>query len=308
MKSLLKTLFNFFLIILSVGAIYHYRDNWINLIIPPKPCSKPLTYSIGTFDTRFGITKEEFKKDIQEAGNVWGKQEGKQLFEYSDTGTLKINLTYDYRQKATDQMKEVGVGINYDRETYNVLKTKFDSETSLYNTQREVLNQEIADYASKKTEYERQVNYWNSQGGAPQEEYQTLQEQRASLNNQVSTINKETTDLNLLGKELNATADSLNTVAKKLNIKVSDYNTIGSSTGEEFSEGEYIRDGEGVRINVYQFDTNKKLVRLLEHELGHALGFNHVEDPRAIMYRLNTSTNQLPTSADIAELKRVCAN
>jgi len=306
MKSLLKTFFKLFVIVFSIAVIYHYHKNWINFIIPPKPCSEPITYSIDTFDARFGVTKEEFKKDIQKAESIWEKQTGKQLFEYSDTGILKINLTYDYRQKATDQMKEVGVGIDYDRGIYNELKAKYNLETLSFNTQKKLLDQKISDYTAQKTEYEKQVSYWNSQGGAPKAEYQALQEQKNYLNNQVLILNKDTENLNLLNKELSVTTDSLNAVAKKLNIKVEDYNTIGSTTGEEFSEGEYISDKDGTRINVYQFDNNDKLVRLLEHELGHALGLNHVENSESIMYRLNSSKNKILTKSDIVELKRVC--
>ena len=308
MKFLFKTLFRIIFIVIAIAVIYHYRQNWIDFIYPPKPCSKPLTYSIGSFDPRFGITKEDFIKDIVKAESIWEKASGKNLFEYSDAGTLKVNLVYDYRQQATDQLKKVGVSITSDKSVYDSLKIKYDSEKQDYTNQKSILDQKIADYTTQKTEYEKQVAYWNSQGGAPKAEYQTLQNQKDYLNQQMLILNQDTADLNALSEELNNTTNALNAVAKKLNIKVTDYNTIGSSTGEEFKEGEYVSDKDGVRINVYQFDTNDKLVRLLEHELGHAIGLNHVEDPQAIMYRLNSSTNQTPTADDIAELKRVCTN
>jgi len=84
------------------------------------------------------------------------------------------------------------------------------------------------------------------------------------------------------------------------------YNTTNFSNGEEFEEGEYIRDASGQRINIYEFGNETDLIRVLTHELGHALGLKHVTDPGAIMYELNQSDNEALTEADIRELSSMC--
>jgi len=68
----------------------------------------------------------------------------------------------------------------------------------------------------------------------------------------------------------------------------------------------YERDADGERINIYQFESKEKLMRVLAHEFGHALGLDHVEDSQAIMYRLNNGVNQKLTEADISALSERC--
>ena len=106
--------------------------------------------------------------------------------------------------------------------------------------------------------------------------------------------------------DANKKARELNELADKMNVKVDAFNEIGESAGDEFNEGEYILDEKGSRINIYQFGNPAELRRLLEHEMGHALGLGHVDDPDAVMYRLNSSANEKLTMDDLQELRSVC--
>ena len=106
---------------------------------------------------------------------------------------------------------------------------------------------------------------------------------------------------------INALVVVLNRLIFSLNIKVKKFNTIGALLGREFEEGTYKNDDTSREINIYQFDNEKKLARILTHEFGHALGLKHLENPKAVMYRLNNGINEKLTIEDILALKKHCS-
>ncbi|MEA2715027.1 MAG: hypothetical protein QOG91_55 [Candidatus Parcubacteria bacterium] len=304
------------LVLVAVTVIYSYRAK-IELVIKPilrvfgasAPCTKPISYALGAFDPKFGLSKEQFLKDVALAAGIWGSPIDRTLFIYGDSAgsaELKINLIYDYRQKATADMRSLGLTISDDETSYDALKAKYDSLKSAYSEERKQLDLDIAAYAAAKKSYEQDAAYWNSRGGAPKKEYGELEARRQALNVEVETINGGTVAINSLTENINSAATILNHLASTLNLNVKNYNTIGASTGVEFDEGQYVRDKDGERIDIYQYENNDQLIRILAHELGHALGLPHSDDPKAIMYRLNQSTNNQPTTADINELKSAC--
>jgi chromosome segregation ATPase len=263
-------------------------------------------YSIGSFDSRFGVGVSQFKKDVAQAASVWNAALGKTILTYDAGGSLKINLIYDYREQTTLEQNKINTVISSDRATYDALKARYNALSQQYTQNKVSLQAKIDTYNQEMVLYNEQVASWNARGGAPPAEYEKLQTEKQALAAEVASLDLYRASFNQLAETLNSLVPELNHLAQILNLNVKAYNTVGTSAGEQFDEGEYVEDASGTRINVYQFNNEGQLVRVLEHELGHALGLGHVIDPKAIMYYLNEGTNEKLTASDISELKAIC--
>lgn len=309
-----KILSNIFYFVFFGAVIYGgftYKDE-IRFVVREdlwrlRPCSFTLTYSLGTFDTRFGVSRKEFLNDIDSATNLWGDQLTKRLFAYKETGgDITINLIYDKRQKVTDQLEEVSTNISSGKVEYEQIKSKYSSLLLEYNQEKTTLLSTMDAYKEKTASYNQRVAYWNQKGGAPKVEYESLANEKAALDEEASRLKGIETSLNNRLPLLNQTVKELNDTISKYNLTVKTYNQVGSTLDQEFDEGEYEQSLGVKTISIYQFDNDAKLIRVLAHEFGHALGMDHVKDSNAIMYYLNESLRQELTEDDIIALKNAC--
>lgn len=270
------------------------------------PCEFPIKYSIDDFDNRFGLSREEFLNSIEKAENIWEKAVHKNLFSYDPKGILKINLIYDDRQEITEKLTDLDFKIQSDKDYYDNLISRYENLKKDYSLEKTELQTDIVSFQNRQTEYEKSVTFWNNRGGASKQEFNRLNQELILLNEEVVELNQRQSVLNEKAKEINNLVDELNAFAKKINGKTENYNDLGRELGDEFEEGVYVENGLEKAINIYQFKDENNLVRILVHELGHALSLEHSENPSAIMYRLNAGENLELSKNDILMLKEHC--
>ena len=291
-----KTLTVLALLLALGGGYYWYQQ-------AHGPCVAPISYSIGKFDARFGVSQEDFISATKEAAAVWSKAGGKTLFTYSAQGDLPINLIYDSRQASTQQSQVLQGNIDNGKQVADSVQQQYLALKQNYQSAQNEYAVLLAAYNQELDAYNQQVSYWNEQGGAPKSEFAKLDAEKNSLNAARANLENKRLAINNAAQQINALIDQYNLVITHVNATVGE---INKNAGHEFEEGEYVSDASGKRINVYEFQSYAKLVRLLAHEFGHALGLQHNDNPESIMYYLNQKTNVKPSADDIAALKSLC--
>ncbi|HPN96470.1 MAG TPA: matrixin family metalloprotease [Candidatus Moranbacteria bacterium] len=269
-----------------------------------KPCSKPIKYSLGEIDPKFNLSQEEMLSITEKAEEVWEKPTGKNLFEYDPQADFKINIVFDERQERTNASKklESQLGkLESDRE--NVIK-EYDQLSKTYQKRLDDYNKSVSQYEERLEKYLAKVNYWNSRGGAPEDEYEDLKKEKKELDKMRNSLEAERKTINSLVGKTNTLADKENKIVENYNSNLSTYkNKYGEAS--QFDKGVY--DGE--KINIFQFNEVEDLRLTIVHELGHALGIEHLGDSTSIMYYLmgdQDMENPQLSEEDIKAVKTTC--
>lgn len=306
----LKKLFLYLLLlaIISVSGVViagKIRQGNQPAVTLEKPCRTPLKYSIGEIDPRFNITPEQLKDIISQAGEVWDKASGLNLFEYDPSAELKIKMVYDERQQETAEAGQLENDLANLEKQRSALDRQYGGLDAEYDKKLVQFNADLKKYGEDLKDYNKDVAYWNKRGGAPADEYDKLKKRQKSLNETYDALKDRESELKKL-------SSGLNSIAKKENVLINNYNSAVTTYQNKYGEAQEFEKGvydPAQGITIYQFRETADLRLTLVHELGHMLGVGHTQNPQSIMYYLMGEQNlENPTLApeDMVELKTVC--
>lgn len=278
----MKRIFFLLILIVTISAGLFYKDTAIASFTDAyyiSSCDAPIRYKIGTIDERFNVTHDEFLSTIRQSSSVWSGIVGKNLFIYDPKGSLTINLVYDKRQALTTEISSLQNQIQTQKEALNPEIAQYEKDVQNFKSRVSTLNAEIAD--------------WNSKGGAPKEVYDQLTEEQKNLQTEADR-------LNATAQRLNQSTEAFNGEISKLNGTI---DTFNSALAQKPEEGLF--DGERNEIYIYFITNQNELVHTLSHELGHALGIDHIANKTSIMYPYTTKIIE-PSQEDVDALEKVC--
>ncbi|NBV77621.1 hypothetical protein EBR66_05665 [bacterium] len=269
-------------------------------------CAGVTSYSIGTVDSRFGISTDRFAKSLAAAEAVWETPLGREVFSYAtSSGAITISLIYDQRQAKTQSLQKTSQTIDAFKTGYDAISVSFQDLASTTALRQKQLRDDFSVYKKDESDFNALVAAANSRGGATGDEYTSFLQQKQALDGRFAALKQRETALNSDIGIINTVANLLTTLAQDLNAYVARYNTTVASQGE-FEEGYYQEKNGTHMIGVYSYENETQLTRLLAHEFGHALGMEHASTSRSIMYRVNKEENLTPSPEDLTLLQRAC--
>jgi len=288
------------LITLIALAVIYYRM--------PRPCQVPLTYRIGTVDSMFGLIRPDFAGAAGKAASIWGKPYARPLFREEPGGKIEINIIYDYRQEAVDKLKKLHYAIGTTKGTYDDMKVRFENLKAEYETKNSALASDSDAYSRRLGVYNAEVAGGRQRGVVTEDFYRRLRAEAGELNSMRQNLQARQEELKKIADILNSMTVVINDIAANHNLDVVKSYDASSRLGSEYCGGDYVSKDGKQTITIYQFDDENRLVRVLAHEFGHALGLKHNDNPTAIMYRLMQSDSLSLAPDDIAALKERCSD
>ncbi len=270
----------------------------------PTPCGRPIAYRLGAVDGRFGLTNAEVLEALREAESLWGRAVGRDVFTHDPRATLTVTLVYDERQQTTQTSQRLWSSMQQAQASHAVVSRSYAEWRETYERRARSYETTYAAYQERAAAYNAQMQQWSARGGVPREMQAGLEAERNRLQALRSELETERMAIESLAGTVRSLAEKGNALAEAHNRDVMTFNSRYGAP-RQFHKGEF----DGREITVFEFHDMRDFTLLLAHELGHALGLGHVDDPTAVMHAVGGEQAVEPlrlTAADLAALQKLC--
>lgn len=276
-----------------------------------RVCSdEPVTFRIDSIDARFGVTEQQVKKVFEEGAEAWSSAAGRTLAVYEEEGAIPIRLIYDDRQKLVDSEFTFREQINNEEIRIENLETEFHRDSTKYEQRLNLYKNSVQSTQDKIDKLNEWVQQKNEVGGLQEEEVTEFDRRKRKVDHLEQQLNREDRELKSLADQLNRKIDRLNRRVKEKNKLIDQYNEMYSGN-QKITQGTFGQMENQQAISIHQFSELDELRLVLTHELGHALGLDHVNNPQSVMYHEMTVQPRVSltlTEEDMDAIHRLCGN
>jgi hypothetical protein len=285
-------------------------------------CDVPLRWRLAEVDPRFGMSQGEVEVAIRQAGELWEQAAGAGLFSHHPDDGFPIRLVWDQRQEGADARQAADRELTRIADELEQRRRRLDDRRRALAREREELADRFRAFEERLARHNRSVAEWNQGARTTEGEGRRLEAQERELEQEGRGLEARTEALEGERRRLEEESERFNLEVSGFNQRVAEME--GSESALRIESGTYreeveTRNGRVVavsrRIEIHHFAHREHLILLLAHELGHALGLPHVDEPEAVMAaahgpRGEAWAGSLPRihRADLEILREVCAD
>ncbi|MDQ3288507.1 MAG: matrixin family metalloprotease [Pseudomonadota bacterium] len=273
------------------------------------PCGIPIHITMGRVDPRFGFDEATVSRAMKEAAALWQDAAAADMFVWSDhPKAMVVSMQFDERQHNVNQQRSLRGGIDRDRSQLQSRDTALKQWGERIEAARRAHDRLAEAFAQRARAHEADVASWNT--GSPQARTaarrQDIERESAMIQSMGIELQRSQDELNRDIATYNRQAREQQQHADQFRGRVAQYNTLSSP--QPIESGRYSYDRErGRRIEVFRAGDYNDLVWILAHELGHAIGLDHLNRTGAVMNELlhDGEIAQRGAAAGPVELSRV---
>lgn len=246
----------------------------------------PIRWRIGEIDPRFGLSEAQVRNAVERAAALWEAAAERELIVHDSSRGIAINLVYDDRQERRLERRRAKAELDARSARLEAAKERIRSAGAEVDEAHARLEQAVAALNAATRQHNERVREWNLRGGAPPEVIQEIEADRENLERMAERIRRDEMAFRALEDRASRLAEEHNALVEEYNALVVEYNQrFGEGWQEEAGRYESMGGSSGFEsITVFVVENEDHLALILAHELGHALGIDHVEhDPAALM-------------------------